>query len=321
VAIFDRNALAIAGVPGGGQAIGQRASDTLYPALVGGFEGILDTVTVEGVEALTGFTRSGLSGWSVAVGIPKASLTRPLWRAVAILTGFGALCLAIGIVVAGRLAARVSRTEAARDLLINELNHRVKNSLAMVQSMVVNTLKRSSSTLAARKAIEARLMAMSRAHDVLTEQHWQSIDLAELLESIVEPYRTFDGQIDLRGPPLRIDARAAVTIAMVFNELTTNAVKYGALARRQGTLTLVWSIVETDGAGALRLIWTEANGPTVSTPGPRGFGSILIEQGVERELKGSVALQFEPAGLVCTIDIPLRSLVAAPEPTGKIRRG
>ncbi len=316
VAIFDRNALAIARVPGGEQAVGQRASDTLYPALVGGFEGVLDTVTVEGVEALTGFTRSRLSGWSVAVGIPKASLTRPLWRTVAILTGFGALCLAIGIVVAGRLAARVSRTEAARDLLINELNHRVKNSLAMVQSMVVNTLKRSSSPQAARKAIEARLMAMSRAHDVLTEEDWQSIDLAELLDSIVEPYRTFHGQIDLNGPPLRIDARAAVTIAMVFNELTTNAVKYGALARRQGTVTLAWSIVET-GAAALRLIWTEANGPKVAPPGPEGFGSILIAQGIERELKGSVAMNFDPAGLVCTIDIPLRSLAAAAGPAGK----
>ena len=123
-------------------------------------------------------------------------------------------------------------------------------------------------------------------------------------------------RIDLSGPPLRIDARAAVTIAMVFNELTTNAVKYGALARRQGTVTLAWSIVET-GAAALRLIWTEANGPKVAPPGPEGFGSILIAQGIERELKGSVAMNFDPAGLVCTIDIPLRSLAAAAGPAGK----
>jgi two-component sensor histidine kinase len=307
VAIFDRNALVIARVPGGDQAVGQKASETLYPALVSSKEGVLDTMTVEGVEVITGFARSALSGWSVAVGIPKANLTKPLWRAVTILVGFGTLCLAIGTIVGGRLATRLARTEMSRDLLINELNHRVKNNFATVQSMIVNTLRRSPSRSDAISAIEARLMAMSRAHDVLTEEHWISVDLAELLNGIVEPYRSFYSQIYLQGPALRINARAAVTVAMVFSELTTNALKYGALSRKEGSLSLAWTIVEDK---VLRLIWREADGPAVSAPKTRGFGSTLIKEGVERELNGTVALQFDPAGLVCTIEIPLQSLEA-----------
>jgi two-component sensor histidine kinase len=310
IAIFDRDASVIARVPGGERAVGQKPSETLYPALTSGAEGVLETVTVEGVDVLTGFTRAPLSGWSVAVGIPKQNLTGPLWRAVVILSGFGALCLLLATMVAGRLAARVARTEAARDLLINELNHRVKNTLATVQSMAVNTLKRSGSAADACEAIEARLMAMSRAHDVLTEDYWSGVDLGELLESIVEPYRNFPGQINLVGPPLRINPRAAVTVAMVFNELTTNAVKYGALSSRHGTVTLAWSLAEARAPKTLRLDWTEADGPPVSAPASRGFGSLLIAQGVERELKGTLALHFAPGGLICTIEVPLQRVAA-----------
>jgi two-component sensor histidine kinase len=274
--------------------------------LLKGGEGVLDTTTLEGIDALTGFTHSSLSGWSVAVGLPKTFLTKPLWRSVVVLTGFGALCLAIGTILATRLAARVARTEAERGLLINELNHRVKNTLATVQSMATNTLKTSPSIADARQAMEARLMAMALVHDVLTEEHWKSADLGELLNSIVDPYRTFQSRIHLQGPDLRLEPRAAMTMAMVINELTTNAEKYGALSRAEGALTLVWSIVENGNPPTLHLIWQEAGGPGTSPPKTRGFGSVLIEKSVVRELKGSVVMQFEPGGLVCTIEIPLQ---------------
>jgi two-component sensor histidine kinase len=189
--------------------------------------------------------------------------------------------------------------------------------------MAVNTLKTSASVEDGRKAIEARLMGMARAHDLLTEAHWTSADLGTLLNCIVDPYRTYQSRIRLYGPDLRLNPRAALTMAMVINELTTNAVKYGSLARPEGTLTLSWALV-ADGRGVrlntLRLTWREAGAPATPAPSRRGFGSVLIEQSV-RELQGSVAMAYEPGGLVCTFDIPLdglehRDLVAASPAAG-----
>jgi two-component sensor histidine kinase len=192
----------------------------------------------------------------------------------------------------------------------------VKNTLATVQSMAVNTLKTSASVEDGRKAIEARLMGMARAHDLLTEAHWTSADLATLLNCIVDPYRTYQSRIRLYGPDLRLNPRAALTMAMVINELTTNAVKYGSLSHSEGRLTLSWARVADDGRSpnlrppslrTLRLTWREAGAPAVAEPSRRGFGSVLIEQSL-RELRGTVTMAYEPGGLVCTFDIPLDAL-------------
>jgi two-component sensor histidine kinase len=272
------------------------------------FYGVLDTTTFDGTVVLTGFTRSPFSGWSVAVGIPKSNLTNQLWRSVAILAGFGILCLAVGIFIAVRLATQLARSQSDRELLINELNHRVKNTLATVQGLVVSTLRSATSTAAAKTAVEERIMALARAHDVLTEEHWESAGLGELVRSITEPYRSAsDHRIEAFGPELRVNPRAALAIAMVVNELTTNAVKYGALSLPGGRIRIDWNTMDDKGH-RLQLIWREMNGPLIQQPTRRGFGSALIEQNIIRELGGTVVKDFEAAGLICTITVLLERL-------------
>jgi len=309
IALFDRQPVVIARIPGGEAVVGQMPSPSLHPVLIGGGEGVLASMTMEGVEVLTAFTHSSLSGWSVAIGAPKAPFTRALWHSVFLLTGFGALCLALGILLAARLAARLTRTEAVRATLINELNHRVKNTLATVQSMVVNTLNSSASVAAGRKAIEARLMAMAHTHDLLTEGHWTSADFGELLDGIVDPFRTYEARINLRGPVVKLTPRAAMTMAMVVNELATNAVKYGSLSRPEGSLRVVWAIVRECN---LELTWRERGGPPCKQSATRGFGSVFMERSV-RELRGSIVLEFASGGLVCAIQLPLQELSQSAE--------
>ena len=173
------------------------------------FYGVLDTTTFDGTVVLTGFARSPFSGWSVAVGIPKSNLTNQLWRSVAVLAGFGILCLAAGIFIAVRLATQLARSQSDRELLINELNHRVKNTLATVQGLVVSTLRSATSTAEAKTALEERIVALARVHDVLTEEHWEGARLEELVRSITAPYRSASGQrIEVLGPELRSQSQS-----------------------------------------------------------------------------------------------------------------
>jgi two-component sensor histidine kinase len=308
IALFDRAMGAVARIPGGEQTVGQPPSASFRPFLVVGGEGVLDSTTMEGVDVLTAFTHSRLSGWSVAVGVPKAAFVKPLLRAVVLLGCFGAACLAVGIGLAARLATRLTRTEMERSLLINELNHRVKNTLAMAQSMTVNTLRRATSVADGRSAVEARLMAMARVHELLTEAHWTSADLGDLINRIVEPFRTHEVQIRSSGPALRISPRAATTLAIVINELATNATKYGSLARPEGALDIAWDIVD---GRSLRLTWREFGGRAPADPSTAGFGSVLIERSA-KELGGMAVQDFAPQGLVTTIDLPLREIAAGP---------
>jgi hypothetical protein len=150
-----------------------------WPTSMNRFEGALDTTTFDGTVVLSGFTHAPLSGWSAAVGIPKSSLTIELWRSVAVLAAFGIVCLAFGTLFAVRLATQLARSQADRELLINELNHRVKNTLATVQGLVASTLRSAVSIADAKKAMQERIIALEHAHDVLTKEHWESADLHE----------------------------------------------------------------------------------------------------------------------------------------------
>ena len=308
IAVFDRQGIVIARSHDAERFVGRQAAPSLYPALMSRYAGVLDTVTFDGTLVLTGFSRSPFSGWSVAVGIPKSNLTSQLWRSVGGLTAFGVLCLAIGVSVAVRLATHLARSQADRELLINELNHRVKNTIATMQGLIASTLRSAPSMAEARTAVEERIVALGRAHDVLTEEHWGSADLRELVVRIIEPHRAASGhRVEAYGPDLRVNPRAAVALAMVLNELTTNAVKYGALSRSDGRVRITWS-ADDDNGGKLRLTWQETGGPAVQPPTRRGFGSALLEQSITRELGGSVTRDFDPAGLICTITIALERL-------------
>jgi two-component sensor histidine kinase len=206
--------------------------------------------------------------------------------------------------IALRLATKLARTEANRELLINELNHRVKNAFATLQGLVVSTLRSAGSFADGRKAVEERIVALGRAHDVLTEEHWEGADLCELALSILQPYRGDPQRVRVAGPDLRVNPRAAVSLAMVLNELMTNAAKHGSLAQPEGIVELEWALTG-ERPMQLQLVWTERGGTIAAPPTRRGFGSTLIQQSIERELGGSFRNDFDSAGLTYTIALPL----------------
>jgi two-component sensor histidine kinase len=310
IAVFDREGTIIAHSRYNEQFVGRLAAPSLYDELMSRSEGGLDTTTFDRVVVLTGFTHAPFSGWSAAVGIPKSSLTVELWRSVAVLAAFGVVCLAFGTFFAVRLATQLARSQADRELLINELNHRVKNTLAAVQGLVSSTMRSALSIADAKTLIEKRITALGRAHDVLTQEYWEGADLRDLALSIVQPYRAeHSNGIEVSGPDLRVNPRAAVALAMVFHELMINAAKYGALSQPEGRVRVEWSTTEDGGHSTLRDVWMEMGGPLVQAPIRRGFGSTLIEQSITRELGGTFEKDFDRAGLICTMMIPLERLV------------
>ncbi|WP_295046626.1 HWE histidine kinase domain-containing protein [uncultured Paracoccus sp.] len=195
------------------------------------------------------------------------------------------------------------RAENHQRLLINELNHRVKNSLAAVQSIVTQTLRHTTDPRDAGKAITARIMALSGAHDVLTRESWDGADLRALVESAVGPFRGPGADpFRLSGPDMRVGPHAAISIALALHELGTNAVKYGALSAPAGYVRIGWS------AGAdqvFRLDWTEAGGPPVVASDRRGFGSRLILQVLPDQLQGQARIDHRPDGIAFTLTAPV----------------
>ena len=196
----------------------------------------------------------------------------------------------------------MKRAEEHQQLLINELNHRVKNTLATVQSIASQSLRNAVTTREARDAVEGRLFALSRAHDVLTRENWDGAFLREVVQEAVAPFQTGGrSRFDIHGPEMRLPPRIALAIAMAIQELGTNAVKYGALSNETGRIGIGWSMTKRAGRPGLELIWTETGGPPVVEPSRRGFGTRLIERSLAQELHGDVTIAFAPTGVVCTI--------------------
>jgi two-component sensor histidine kinase len=305
VAVFDQAGISFARVPNPEQTVGKSASPTLLTELFKYDEAKLITTSLEGVELITAFTRSPLSGWSVAAGIPTASITAPLWQALAITAAIGAILLAIGLGFAVRMASQIARAEALHQLLIHELNHRVKNTLATVQSVAAQTFRNTPDSAEATAKFDARLMALGRAHNVLSAEKWESADVREIVDEVMDPYAARDGsRLKVSGPEIKVVPRCALMISMVLHELATNAAKYGALSNDKGWIRVEWHRVDGE-VPKLHLQWREVDGPPVRTPGRRGFGSRLIEQSFAAQLGGSATLEFDSAGVVCTLECPL----------------
>jgi PAS domain S-box-containing protein len=211
----------------------------------------------------------------------------------------------VGLHVVGRDITARKRWEEHQRLLVGELNHRVKNTLSVVQSLALQTFRSETVPQETVTAFEQRLRALADAHNVLTRENWESADLRELIQSTLQVHAPSSERFELEGPRLRLPPQAAVTIAIAFNELATNAAKYGALSVPSGRIKVNWM----DGEGRLRLRWEESGGPPVATPDRQGFGSRMIERALPRELGGEVTLDYAPTGLVCTIDAPLPAVV------------
>lgn len=206
----------------------------------------------------------------------------------------------------------VEKNDTARlNMMMNELNHRVKNTLATVQSIFLQTLRRESVPDQAIERVMSRLMALSRSHDLLTENSWLSAPLREVALRALAPFGAADdpaGRFTLRGDASELLSKPALAVAMALHELATNAVKHGALGVAAGRVDLSWQRVP---GGILRLTWVERGGPAVHEPVHSGFGRRLIERGLVHELGGAARLGFHPDGLICEIDIPMATALVA----------
>jgi two-component sensor histidine kinase len=192
------------------------------------------------------------------------------------------------------------REDSRRQLLVNELNHRVKNTLATIQSVAAQTMRNAPSLDVARRVFEDRLLALSRTHDVLTRRTWEGATVGEIAAAAAEPYGP--GRWRIEGPEVSLPPQLALSLSLALHELATNAAKYGALSAAGGEVEVGWSADD----GQLWLTWRERGGPPVTPPTRRGFGTRLIERGLARELGGEVKLEFTPGGVVCEVWAPLR---------------
>jgi len=202
------------------------------------------------------------------------------------------------------------REEEQRRLLLAELNHRVKNTLAIVQSFVTQTARGTGNAAVLREALETRLDALATLHDLLTRQAWQGAELADVVHATLGPYEGGAERVQVHGAELRLMPNAALVLSMALHELATNAAKYGALSVPDGHVEISWRLdrpPEMPGGATLDMLWRERGGPSVSLPAARGFGSRLIETGVTYQLGGDVRLAFEAEGVECRFRIPLSS--------------
>lgn len=200
------------------------------------------------------------------------------------------------------------RADHRQRALLDELNHRVRNALATVQSFADHTIRKCGASKEAQDDFEGRLVALSRAHDQLTRGCWEPIDLKTIVESAVVPSTgASPARLHVAGESIRLGAQASLTLSLVFHELAANAAKFGALSSTDGRVAVTWTVRETDRGPVVRIAWQEEGGPEVAPPRHRGFGTRLVEQGLGRQLRGTAALDYDPAGLRCTMDIPLSS--------------
>jgi two-component sensor histidine kinase len=209
---------------------------------------------------------------------------------------------------AGIDAAEQKVLESLQRLLLEELHHRIKNVLATVMAITSQTLKNTDSVEAGRVAIEYRLLALGRVHDLLLRTKWTSATLASIVQTAIEPFDK-GGRFSVESPDIEVSPAAVLPLAMILNELCTNAVKYGALSNGEGRVAIA-AVIDAS-QQRFGLTWTESGGPAVKPPTRHSFGTRLIEQGFVGELKGKAHLDFPPSGVICRLDIPLASLAPA----------
>ncbi len=208
---------------------------------------------------------------------------------------------------AGLDAAEQRVIERLQRVLVEELHHRAKNMLATVMAITSQSLRSAESLQHGREAIGNRLVALGRVHDLLLQTVWASAGLAEILRIAIEPFDSPSAsRFIIQNPDIEVSAGAVLPLAMVLNELCTNALKYGALSNTQGCVHIVATVDAAREQFQLR--WSETGGPAVATPSRRGFGTKLIEQSFAGQLNGDARITYAATGVVCVLDVPLASL-------------
>ena len=205
-----------------------------------------------------------------------------------------------------RAVAELTEAIERQAVLTGELQHRIKNTLAMVGAIANQTMQ-GDSVANAREAFAARLMTLSRAHDLLTQSSWASAPIRDVVEGALAAHRTGRSQIGVSGPDLHLTAKQALALAVAIHELATNAVKYGALSAN-GSVAVTWSDQPVGGVPTFSFSWTERGGPEVTEPKEKGFGSRLIERMLPNDFGGEVRTSYRPTGVVCELTSPLQRL-------------
>ena len=202
---------------------------------------------------------------------------------------------------------RHRKEQAQLRMLINELSHRVKNTLATVQSIASQALRKASDPEVVRESIESRLFALARSHDLLTRENWEGAGLLDLVKAALEPFGVAESRSErfvITGKNIRLPPKATLALGIAFHELATNAAKYGAFSNETGSIVVGGKIEPRPEGNRLILHWKEKDGPPVTPPSRKGFGSQLIERGLTHELEARVHLDYRADGVICTIDIP-----------------
>lgn len=216
--------------------------------------------------------------------------------------------------------------EDQRILLLNELNHRIKNTLATVQSITEQTLRAAGVDSAVRTLLGERLMALSEAHNVLVQQNWAGADLETIIRGALAPHQNVVGsRFDIAGPMVRLSPNQAVIVSLALHELATNAAKYGSLSADGGRVSVSWNeSLNGFGERQMNLLWEERGGPPVAHPSRSGFGTRLLERAFISEAGGAARIDFAPDGVRCVMTLGLslhpqeplavRAVAAEPEP-------
>ncbi|MGA9487391.1 MAG: sensor histidine kinase, partial [Methylocella sp.] len=212
-----------------------------------------------------------------------------------------------GIFIEGNDVTDHVKTEQRQALLIRELHHRVRNTLATVQGVMNTTAKSSANVEAFQEAFSGRIASLAKTHAVMTEQLHQSVSFQQLLTQELGPYSDDQGlRIRLSGPAVDLPSQIAVPLGMAVHELTTNAVRHGALSKEEGRIEVGWGLVEKDGERALLCEWNEFAGPLVTPPSRDGFGSMLLKRVLSQQIRADVKVDFAPEGFRLRMAVPLQ---------------
>ena len=210
------------------------------------------------------------------------------------------------LVQAGIDAKEREAADKLQKLILGELHHRIKNTLATVSAIASQSFRAAPSIMAGQEAMEGRLSALGRAHDLLMQVSWANASLAHTFSSATEPYESPGvRRFHFNGPDIRITSGAVIALAMTLNELCTNTTKFGALSVPAGRVEIAWTIDEPK--QGLRLVWTESGGPAVKPPTRRSFGTRMMES-LGQQLNGNVHLAYEPSGFIYALNVPLASV-------------
>ncbi len=236
----------------------------------------------------------------------RAANGRSIWWEVAVSPIFAPDGSPSRLLVISRDVTDRKHAQQAQQMMMQELHHRVKNTLATVLAITSQSLARAGSISEGRLAVEQRLMALAQAHDLLRAGGSDDASLRQIVSHAVSPYDTIPPRVTITGDDMSLGSRAALAVAMAVHELCTNAAKHGALSVKSGRVDITWRAA----AGRLHLRWRESGGPAVRTPTRRGFGLRVIEAGFRDQLRGSVEMSFAPSGFGCDVNLPLANLAA-----------